>query len=104
MHFSSSSTQYSIIMIKIGDYNTIMNDRNIFNQIVYTPLSEALRLLDERKKDKKLMAKVKKLLNGNIPKIFKDNKCGIMARQLATPNYENRMFISLAKESDLHPV
>jgi hypothetical protein len=25
----------------IGDYNKIMSDRNIFNQIVYTPLSEA---------------------------------------------------------------
>ena len=40
--------------IKIGDYNTIMNDRNIFNQVVYTPLSEALRLLDERRKDPEL--------------------------------------------------
>ncbi len=34
-------------MIKIGDYNTIMNDHNIFNQVVYTPLSEALRTLEE---------------------------------------------------------
>ncbi|MDO8659308.1 MAG: hypothetical protein Q7K54_01780 [Candidatus Parcubacteria bacterium] len=48
--------------MQIGDYNTIMNDRNIFNQIVYTPLSEALRLLDERRKDPELMAKVEKLL------------------------------------------
>jgi len=47
--------------IKIGDYNTIMNDRNIFNQIVYTPLSEALRLLDERRKDPVLMARVEKI-------------------------------------------
>ena len=47
--------------ISIGDYNKIMSDRNIFNQIVYTPLSEALRLLDERQKDKKLMAKVELL-------------------------------------------
>jgi len=37
--------------ISIGDYDTIMSDRNIFNQIVYTPLSEALRLLEERQKD-----------------------------------------------------
>ncbi len=56
--------------IKIGDYNTIMNDRNIFNQIVYTSLSEALRLLDERRKDPELMAKVGKLLKGDMPEIF----------------------------------
>ncbi|MFA6392497.1 MAG: hypothetical protein WCW54_00205 [Candidatus Paceibacterota bacterium] len=46
--------------ISIGDYDTIMSDRNIFNQIVYTPLSEALRLLDERQKDPELMAKIEK--------------------------------------------
>ena len=88
----------------IGDYDKIMSDRNIFNQTVYTPLSEALRLLDERQKDKELVAKVKKLLNNNIPRIFKDKKCGIMARQIATPNHENRRFISLAKENKLYPV
>lgn len=91
-------------MIKIGDYNTIMSDRNIFNQIVYTPMSEAILLLDKRRKDKKLIAQVEKLLKGNIPELFKNRKCGIMARQLATPNHENRMFISLLKESGLHPV
>ena len=35
-------------------------------------MSEALRLLDERRKDPKLMEKVKKLLNGDIPEILKD--------------------------------
>src|SRR3989338_749461 len=91
-------------MIKIGDYNTIMSDRNIFNQIVYTPLSEALRLLDERKKNKELTAKVEKLLKGDIPEFLKKKNCAILFRQVATPNYETRRFISLAKENDLHPV
>jgi hypothetical protein len=90
--------------IKIGDYNTIMNDRNIFNQVVYTPLSEALRLLDERRKDPELVAKVEKLLKGDIPEIFKDKKCAVMARQLATPNKESRRFIKIAKENNLSPV
>jgi hypothetical protein len=35
------------------------SDRNIFNQIVYTPLSEALRLLDERQKNPEFMEKIK---------------------------------------------
>lgn len=91
-------------MVKIGDYNKIMSDRNIFNQIVYTPMSEALRLLDERRKDKKLVAKVEKLLNGNVPEFFKNKKCGILSRHVATPNHESRMFIAIAKEHSLHPV
>lgn len=86
------------------DYNLIMDDRSIFNQVVYTPLSEALRLLDERSKDKEFLVKIEKLLKGDIPEIFRNKRCGIIARQLATPNFENRRFISLAKESGLHPV
>ncbi|MCX6752556.1 MAG: hypothetical protein NTZ87_03625 [Candidatus Nomurabacteria bacterium] len=91
-------------MIKIGDYNTIMNDHNIFNQIVYTPLSEALRLLDERRKDPVLMAKVEKLLKGDIPEILKNKRCGVLFRQVATPNHETKRFLALTKENGLHPV
>ena len=81
-----------------------MSDRNIFNQIVYTPLSEALRLLDERQKDSELMAKVEKLLKGDIPEVFKNKKCGIFARQIATPNNESLRFLSIAKEHNLYPI
>ena len=91
-------------MTEIGDYNLIMSDRNIFNQIVYTPLPEAIRILEERRKDPILVAKVEKLLNGHVPEIFKKTKCAIMARQLATPNHENRRFITLAEESNLQPI
>ncbi|MFA6301045.1 MAG: hypothetical protein WC609_01700 [Candidatus Paceibacterota bacterium] len=91
-------------MIEIGNYKKITSDRNLFNQVVYTPLSDAVRLLNERQKDPVLMARVKKLLNGNIPEVFREKKCAIMARQLATPNYENIRFINLANEVGLHPV
>ncbi|MFA6386289.1 MAG: hypothetical protein WCW04_00760 [Candidatus Paceibacterota bacterium] len=92
------------IKVSIGDYDKIMSDRNIFNQIVYTPLSEAIKILEERRSDTLLVTKVEKLLNGNIPELFKNKKCGIMARQIATPNYENRMFLSMAKDNNLNPV
>lgn len=91
--------------ISIGDYDKIMSDRNIFNQIVYTPLSEALRLLDKRQKDLELVAKVKKLLKGDIPEVFKNNKkCAVLFRQIATPDHEGQCFYSLAKEYDLTPI
>jgi hypothetical protein len=91
-------------MIEIGNYKKITSDRNLFNQVVYTPLSDAVRLLNERQKDPVLMARVKKLLNGNIPEIFLGKKCGVMARQIATPNFDSRTFLSLARDNNLHPV
>ncbi len=92
-------------MIKIGDYEKIMSDRNLFNQVIYTPLSDALRLLDERSKDADLVLKVKKLLDNDIPEVFKDNKkYAVLFRQVATPNYETKRFIALAKENNLHPI
>lgn len=48
-------------MIKIGDYDKIMSDLDIYSRAVYIPLSEAQRLLEERRKDPKLIVKVKKL-------------------------------------------
>lgn len=90
--------------ISIGDYNAIMSDRSIFNKTVYTPLSEALRLLEERQKDPVLMAKIEKLLNGDIPEVLRNKKCGIFARQIATPNYDTQCFIKLTKENKLETV
>src|SRR3989344_5332634 len=91
-------------IIEIGDYGKIMSDRNLFNQIVYTPLSDAIRLLNERQKDPLLMKKVEKLFKGEIPEILKSKKSAVMARQLATPNYENRMFVSISKKVGLKPI
>jgi hypothetical protein len=91
-------------MISIGNYNKIMSDRNIFNQIVYTPLSEALCLLEKRQKDKKLMVKVEKLLKGDIPEILKNKKCGVFARHVATPNFDTQRFIKLTRENKLETI
>ena len=91
-------------MIKIGDYEKIVSDHLIFNQIVYTPLSEALRLLEERRKDVELVDKVKKILNNDIPPVLENNRCGIFARQLATPNFDTQRFIKITKENNLETV
>lgn len=91
-------------MNSIGDYNEIMSNHNLFNKVVYTPLSEALKILDKRQKDLKLIKKITDNIKDGIPFIFKEKKCGIMARQIATPNYESRAFISITNENNLHPV
>lgn len=92
-------------MTSIGDYSKIVSDRNIFNQIVYTPLSEALRLLEERRKDPELVAKVGNILNGGIPSVFKiQDKCAVQFRQITTLNNEGKHFIKIAKENNLRPI
>ncbi len=91
-------------MISIGDYNKIMSDHDIFNQIVYTPLSEALRLLEERRNNPELVSQIQYLLNNDIPEILKENKCGVQFRQIATPNNDLRHFVAITKENDLKPI
>ena len=86
------------------DYEKIMSDRKLFNKTVYTPLSEALKILEERRQDKVLVAKIKELLKNDIPDFLLDKKCAVLGRHVATPNHENRMFISLAKQYGLFPV
>lgn len=91
-------------MSSIGDYNKIMSDRNIFNSIVYTPLSEALNIIKERRNDPSLVAKIEELLKGDIPEVLKDNICGIQFRQIATPNHDARHFLSITTDNGLKPV
>ena len=45
------------------------------------------------------------MLKGDIPEILKNNKkYAVLFRQIATPNYETKRFIALAKENNLCPV
>lgn len=92
-------------MNKIGDFNKIISDRNLFNQVVYTPLSDAIRLLEERQKDKELIKKIENLLGNDIPGPFKKlDKYGVSSKQVATPNCDTKWFIKLTKEFGLKPV
>jgi hypothetical protein len=91
-------------MNSIEDYNSIMSDHNLFNNFVYTPLSEALRLLEERQKDPVLLAKIEELLNGDIPELLRNKKSGVQFRQIATPNYDACHFVSISRDNDLIPV
>lgn len=85
-------------------YTNILRSRELFNEFVYTPLSVALKVLDERRKDPVILAKIDELLKGDIPQVLKDFKCGVQFRQIATPNHDARHFISIAEDNNLKPV
>lgn len=87
------------------DYNKIMSDRELFNKTVYTPLSEAIKILGERQKDKDLIKKVEDLLGGDIPEpLRKLDRYGISSKQLATPNHDINHFLKLSQDFDFIPV
>lgn len=90
-------------MESVGDYNEIMSDRNLFNKVVYTPLSLALKILEERRNNSELVKKVEELLNGDIPEVLKNNKCGVQFRQVLTPNNDAINFIKIVDGFGLKP-
>lgn len=73
----------------------LTEDREAFNAFIYTPLDLAIYELKERTLDTKLTVTVSNLLPVGLPTIFSGKKLGILFRQLATPNYEIRRFISI---------
>lgn len=87
-----------------NNYEEIIADRGLFNGVVYTHLSDALALLEERRNNPEIVEKVLHLLRNDIPKILLEKKCAVYFRQIATPNNEGRRFLSLATESELQPV
>ena len=87
------------------DLNKIMSDKKIFCEVVYTSLSDAIIILENRQKDKELVAKIEELLKGNIPEPLKKlDKYGVQSRQLATPNHDTHWFLELTKDRGLRPV
>jgi hypothetical protein len=83
-----------------AEIERLVSNREEFNRFIYTPLEEAVQELEKRQSDPELKTRIKNELNGNIPEVLNDKKCAVTFRQLATPNYELRRFISLVDAMD----
>ncbi len=81
---------------RLEDIPKIISNRKLFEETIYTPLSVALGELKERRKDKELEKKVLKILKNDIPEPFKKDPRAVIFRQVITPNYEIRRFVSIA--------
>jgi hypothetical protein len=70
---------------------------------IYTKLSEAKKEVWRRWNDKELREKVEKFLGKKIEKFLKDSPKAYLGRNVASPNFELKYFLDLAKESGLNP-
>jgi len=88
------------------DFNIdeLISDRKKFNSFVYTPVDKAVEELNIRKNNKDLKDKVSFMLKGDIPKPFLKETRAVIFRQLITPNYELRRFISITDVIGIKPL
>ncbi len=76
----------------------LISNREVFNSFIYTPLEEALAELDKRRNDESIQVDIK------APLALQGEAKAVMFRQLVTPNYEIRRFLSLLDSIKLKPL
>lgn len=80
------------------DIESVINNRQKFNELLYTPIDEAIAELKKRSKDDSIKSPFE------IPSAFKNGLKAVLHRQLVTPNYEVLRFVSIADGMELDPV
>jgi len=71
---------------------------------IYTPLSVAKEEIWRRWNDKELKKKVEDFLGGDIPEVFRKEPMAVLARHIASPNFEFFRFLDFAKILNINPV
>jgi hypothetical protein len=82
--------------IIIPDIDVLMNDRQCFNDFVYTDIAQAEHELHSRQGNGAIAHFIEANLPSGIPSAFKHEKNAVLARQLATPNFEFMQFSAIA--------
>jgi hypothetical protein len=67
----------------------------------YTPLAEAKKEIQRRRRDKELRKKVEDFLGGDVPGIFKKEPKAIFARHVISLNYELCHFLKVCKCAEM---
>lgn len=86
------------------DIDKLVSDREAFNKFVYTPVGKAIRELKKRGEDKEFEKKISISLKDKLPSPLVNGPRAVLFRHIATPNYEIRSFIDIAKMADLKPL
>jgi len=82
----------------------LLDDPERFAELIYTPLDVALTELHRRRMISKLERRVSKLLKDDIPEPLRNRPRGVIFRQVFTPNYEIRRFVSIIESVPLRPL
>lgn len=77
-------------------FSSIMN--------IYTSADEAGKIIRARWADENLRKKVEEQLKNDFPDILRDGNCGMIWRQIGTPDREFERFLHLCKIATLEPV
>lgn len=88
------------------DIEKIIEDREAFNKLVYTPIGEAIREIKNRKRNPDIEKYLLEQISNDIPKELEGEKIkAVIFRQIATPNYEIRRFLQIIDSvEDLEPL
>ncbi|HEU5114639.1 MAG TPA: hypothetical protein VFT82_02645 [Candidatus Paceibacterota bacterium] len=85
-------------MPQIPDIETLANDREKFNQFVYTPFEEAISEIERRK-----TISIQGMAT-TPPEALRGGPRFVLFRHIATPNYEIRRFMSAADAAGFKPL
>lgn len=86
------------------DIDYLLSNRDAFNDLIYTPVMEAVEELKKRWEDIELKDKISDYLNNDVPEPLINGYGAVFFRQIITPNYELRRFMSVPDVLDLKPV
>lgn len=78
------------------DIDDLMCNRQYFNAFVYTHIEQAVKELEFRKVDENISQFVDANLPMGVPAVFKNERNAVLARQLASPNFEFMKFSNVA--------
>ncbi len=85
-------------------HETLVQNRARFDKHVYTSLPDAIQELERRRADPKLRERIEAALNHDIPAPLRTDPRAVLFRQVITPNYETRRFLSITDSLPIKPL
>jgi hypothetical protein len=88
----------------LEEVELLINNREAFNNFVYTPVSLAVLELEKRQSENILKEYLDEHISAGIPKAMVGKKNIILHRQVVTPNYETIRFVGAADALEFNPI
>jgi hypothetical protein len=100
-----SNNNYHVSMKEVAlsdlehiDIEELLKDREAFSAFIYTPVESAVMELERRWNDPDFKGA------SSVPDVLKEGRSACLFRQVVTPNYEVRRFVSIIDSTNLRPL